>query len=430
MLALSLALALGACQRDEEAIQPRRASDIELTPDTATIRSRVPRNATLATLLGEAPLDPEIVSAVIRATEEVFDPRRLAAGNLYELVHTMDGVLRSFEYEIDLDRFLRVSASTGEPNELKATIVPYEKTYEQDVLWGEIDREASSLFAAMDRAGGSPDLSLALADVFSGEIDFNSDIQVGDEFGVAFERVFRQGEFVGYGPIAAAQFENGGRKLTAVRFTPPGGKPGYYDEEGRSLRRFFLKSPLKFSAPVSSSFSNRRLHPILRIYRPHLGVDYRAPSGSPVVAVANGVVVSAGFAGQGGRTVVLRHGSGYETYYLHLSSIANGIRKGARVAQGEVIGRVGMSGLATGPHLDYRIKKNGVFVNPLREHERMPPGEPIAPEFMDLFKEERDRALALLASRPQPEPGSPEAHPQPEPGPAEPAPLRAAGSVK
>ncbi|RPJ77932.1 MAG: M23 family metallopeptidase, partial [Acidobacteria bacterium] len=143
----------------------------------------------------------------------------------------------------------------------------------------------------------------------------------------------------------------------------------------------------------------------LRIYRPHLGVDYQAQSGSPVVAVANGVVVSAGSSGQGGRTVVLRHGSGYETYYMHLSSIAKGIVRGARVTQGDTIGKVGMSGLATGPHLDYRIRRNGVFVNPLREHERLPPGEPIAPQHLALFEQERDRAFARLdAARPPPPP--------------------------
>jgi len=394
---LLLTLPLVACGRGEEAAPGAPAADISLPPDTATVRDRVPDNATLAGLLSATALRSDLVPVIVEAAAQVFDPRRLAAGHAYEVVHTSDGLLRSFEYEIDLDRFLRVSSvSDAAPETLRAEIVLYEKTYEPGTAGGTIDREAPSLFAAMERAGETPELSLALAEVFSGEIDFNSDLQEGDRFRVAHDKVFREGEFVGYGPIAAAEFENGGRRLRAVRFVPPGGQPGYYDEQGRSLRRFLLKSPLKFAPRVTSRFSRSRFHPILRIYRPHLGVDYQAPAGAPVVAVAHGVVVSAGFAGQGGRTVVLRHASGYETYYMHLSSIVSGVRRGARVTQGDVIGRVGSSGLATGPHLDYRIKRNGVFVNPLTEHQRLPPGDPIRPEHLAAFEEVRAGAIARL----------------------------------
>jgi murein DD-endopeptidase MepM/ murein hydrolase activator NlpD len=230
--------------------------------------------------------------------------------------------------------------------------------------------------------------------VFSADIDFNTDLQPGDLFGVAIERVYREGSFVTYGAIVAAEFQNEGRLLRAVRFTPPGGKPGYYDPEGRSLRKFFLKSPLKFAPRISSGYSRARYHPILRIVRPHLGVDYVAPAGSPVNAVAAGVVVSAGWSGDGGRTVHLRHANGYETLYMHLSSMA--VKAGQRVAQGDLLGKVGMSGLATGPHLDYRVKRNGVYVNPVLEHRRMPPGEPIPSVFMPQFIVERDGALARL----------------------------------
>jgi murein DD-endopeptidase MepM/ murein hydrolase activator NlpD len=201
---------------------------------------------------------------------------------------------------------------------------------------------------------------------------------------------------VGYTPIAAAEFTNAGRTLRAIRFTPPGGKPGYYDERGRSLVRFFLASPLKFQlAPhVTSRFSKARFHPVLKIFRPHLGVDYAAYQGAPVVAVANGVVVSAGYAGQGGKTIRLRHSSGFETYYMHLSSI--GVRAGQHVSQGQLIGKVGMTGLATGPHLDYRIKKGAGFINPESIRRALPPGDPIPPTAMPRFEQERDAVLARL----------------------------------
>jgi murein DD-endopeptidase MepM/ murein hydrolase activator NlpD len=379
--------------------EPRRsnAADVVLMPETEAIRGRVPRNATLDSLLRGAGAREEEIPGIVSLARGVFDPRRLRTGQSYELVRTLDGSVRSFEYEIDIDRFLRIAAPEGRPlSELAAEVVPYRTERAIVSLGGTISRERPSLFEAMDATGEKPDLSIALAEVFGGDIDFNSDLQPGDTFRVAVEKVFREQGFAGYGPIAAAEFVNEGRVLRAIRFTPPAGRPGYYDENGRSLRRFFLKSPLKFEPRVSSRFSNRRLHPILRVVRPHLGVDYLAPAGAPVVSVAAGVVTSAGFNGDAGRVVQIRHPNGYETYYMHLSGIAAGLRPGVRVEQGELIGRVGTSGLSTGPHLDYRIRKNGVFVNPLTEHKKFPPGEPLPASCLEQFKAERDRALAWL----------------------------------
>jgi murein DD-endopeptidase MepM/ murein hydrolase activator NlpD len=181
-----------------------------------------------------------------------------------------------------------------------------------------------------------------------------------------------------------------------VRFTPEGGVPGYYDERGVSMKRFFLASPLKFEPRITSHFSRRRLHPVHNTVRPHLGVDYGAPHGTPVYAVAAGTVVSAGWAGGGGRQVRLRHDRGLETYYLHLSSFAPGLRAGQRVQQGQLIGRVGATGTATGPHLDFRLRKNGVFVDPVAERRRQPPGDPIPPSLLPAFMSARDGMLARL----------------------------------
>jgi murein DD-endopeptidase MepM/ murein hydrolase activator NlpD len=198
--------------------------------------------------------------------------------------------------------------------------------------------------------------------------------------------------------VLAAELVNEGRRLHALRFTPPDGKPAYYDEQGRSLKRFFLKSPLKFDPRVTSGFSRARRHPVLNYVRAHNGVDYAAPTGAPIVAVAGGVVTFAGWTSGGGRTVKLRHSGGYDSEYLHMSAIASGVRVGARVGQGEMVGRVGRTGLATGPHLHYGLKRNGRYVNPVREHLNMPPGEPIAPVHMAIFTTERDQLLTRLAS--------------------------------
>jgi murein DD-endopeptidase MepM/ murein hydrolase activator NlpD len=374
-----------------------RSADVHLALETESVSGHVPDRATLAGLLGDARLRPDLVTAVVSLAGSVLDLRRVKAGHAYRLERTFDGLVRRFEYDIDEDRFLRILGPTNrQPEELTVELVPFEKTRTLTSVQGHISKSSPSLFAAMEEVGERPDLSLQLADIFGGEIDFNADLQPGDSFRLTFEKVYREGQFSSYGAVMAAEFVNEGRVHRAVSFTVPGGKPAYYDEQGRSLKRFFLASPLKFSAPVSSRFSTARMHPVLRIVRPHLGVDYRAPAGSPVIAVANGTVLSAGWSGEGGRLVHLRHASGYETYYMHLSSIA--VRAGQHVGQGELVGRVGMTGLATGPHLDYRVKKGGGFVNPLSLLRSLPPGEPIPAACQAQFQAERDRALALLAA--------------------------------
>jgi murein DD-endopeptidase MepM/ murein hydrolase activator NlpD len=397
VVAGALAASVAGCTRPPADPPRGRGIDVVLPPDTLSTSGRVPRNATLATLLRDQQMRQEVIPRILAVTGEVFDPRHLKADHPFRLVRTLDGLLRRFEYEVDNDRFLQViGAAEPQPDDLTATLVPYKKERGLVALSGEITRSASSLFAAMDAAGERPDLSIELADIFGGEIDFNTDLQPGDTFGLAVEKVYREGQFSSYGPVLAAEFNNDGRRLRAIRFIVPGGKPAYYDEQGRSLRRFFLASPLKFIlAPhVSSRFSTARFHPILKIYRPHLGVDYSAPTGAPVVAVAAGSVVSAGWNGQGGRTIRLRHASGYETLYMHLSAIS--VRNGQRIAQGETIGRVGSTGLATGPHLDYRVRKDGRAMNPQNLLRSMPPGEPIPAAFLADFQAERDRALSRL----------------------------------
>jgi len=380
---------------DEHELLPVRSRDISLAPESRLVQAKVAAGATLASLLRAEGVAVAEVGDVVSRAARVFDVRRLRADRPYRIEKAISGALERFEYEIDGDRVLRVSR--GKDLQLVADVLPIPKTRHVEIVRGEINRDASSLVAAMDAAGETIDLTLAMAEIFGGEIDFSTELQPGDTFELTVEKQYRDAdEFAGYGPILAAEFVNHGRRLRAVRFQPEGGTAAYFDDRGVSMKRFFLASPLKFQPVITSGFSSGRFHPILKEVRAHLGVDYRAPIGSPVVAVSDGVVVSAGFSGGSGNMVHLRHSNGFETEYLHLSSIA--VRAGAHVRQGELIGKVGMTGLATGPHLDYRVKKNGVFINPVAAHHAMPPAEPVPASQMAAFVAARDRAFEPLSA--------------------------------
>ncbi len=386
-----------ACVNDAPS-SPPPAQDVFLEPDTTRIQGLVEPRATLDAMLRGHGVAANVVGTVVEAASVVFDLRRLRAAQPFLLERALSGDLRHFEYEIDADSYLRVAPVAPDADEFRAEVLPIPKTLEHGVAAGSIDASTPSLFQAMGATGERPELTLALAQVFAGEIDFNSEVQPGDRFAVAFERFVRDERPPTYGVITAAEFENDGRRIRAVRFIPPGGEADYFDDDGRSLRRFFLRSPLRFEPRVTSRYSTRRMHPILRTARAHTGVDYRAPTGAAVVAVSSGTVVSATRDNANGRMVRLRHASGYETYYLHLSAFASGIRRGARVAQGQTIGAVGSTGLATGPHLHYGLKKNGTWVDPLREHRNMPPGDPVPAGAMEAFRVVRDEALEQLAA--------------------------------
>ena len=393
------AIFAAGCRAPEPKVR-RNAADLVLPAEVETISARVPRNATLDSLLRQHELAVDLVQAAVKSTAGVFNLRDLRADRPYKITRSIDGVLREFEYQIDADNFLRIfNPDHKRPGELTAAVVPITKETEVTTVHAEINGRTNSLIGAIDAAGEKIQLALSLAEVFSGSIDFNSDLQPGDGFEVVFEKSTHAGEFAGYGSILAARFVNDGREHYAFRWTDPGtGKSTYYDENGRSLRRFFLKSPLRFEPRITSGFSLKRLHPVHGTYRAHLGVDYGAPTGSAVVSVAAGTVVSAGWAGGGGNQVRLKHAGGYETYYLHLSRFAKGVRTGTRVAQGEVIGYVGATGTATGPHLDYRLRKNGVFVNPRIEHSKLPPGEPITGKLLTAFYQSRDDARSRMTT--------------------------------
>jgi murein DD-endopeptidase MepM/ murein hydrolase activator NlpD len=373
----------------------RLAADVPLAKDSDLVSGFVPARTTIAHLFDDHMIHRADAPVLVSSIASAIDVRKLRAGQPYAIDRLLDGRVRRFEYEIDADKRLTVARASldGAPRFI-AAVEPIPKQTTVVAVEGDINRETNSLSAAIDKAGERIELALGMADVFSGEIDFNSDLQPGDTFRVLVERQTRDGKLSGYGAILGAEFVNDGRRLRAIRFTPDGGSPAYYDENGHSLKRFFLKSPLKFEPRITSRFSSSRKHPILGYNRAHNGVDYHAPAGAPVASVAPGVVTHAGWTSGGGRTVKVRHPNGYETEYLHLSAIA--VRAGARIGQGDLVGRVGMTGLATGVHLHYGLKKNGRYVNPVVEHRNMPPGEPVPAGLMNVFATERDRYMMLL----------------------------------
>jgi len=395
---LTLVVLLQGCERSSPPPPRVTRPDINLAPDTRVSKGVVPRDSTLEAMLLEQGLQTEVVHNVIDTVKTVFDPRRLRSLQPFSLEQSLDGALRLFEYEIDTSSFLRVRPTSETGEGLHAEVVPIPTTVVPTSVAGSIDDDAPSLFQSIEAAGEQPDLAIAMAQIFGGEIDFNTELQPGDRYTVAFERLEREGRRSSYGAITAAEFQNDGRVVRAVRFIPQGGQPGYYDLEGRSLRRFFLRSPLKFEPRVTSGFSSRRMHPVLHTARAHRGVDYGAPMGSEVVSVASGRVLSVTSDATNGRMVRVRHLSGYVSHYLHLSAFAAGIRAGAGIEQGQTVGRVGASGLATGPHLHYGLTKNGAFVNPLREHRNMPPGDPVPASELESFSVEREKALAIFSS--------------------------------
>ncbi len=251
----------------------------------------------------------------------------------------------------------------------------------------------SSLFGAVADAGGGAGLAVRMAQIYQWDIDFLRDLRKGDRFVVIADRQSIDGDFYDWGMIFAARFVNGSRTLDAVVFPDNDGRLGYYDLEGRPLRKQFLRSPLKFSR-VTSRFSMSRFHPVLKRRMPHYGVDYGAPTGTPVLVTADGTVKFSGRKGGGGNMVTVRHTNGYETNYLHLSRYGKGIRKGVRVSQGQVIGYVGSTGLSSGAHLDYRVQHNGKWINPLSISS--PPVKPLAESRLQRYLAHALAVLSLL----------------------------------
>jgi murein DD-endopeptidase MepM/ murein hydrolase activator NlpD len=363
--------------------EPPAARAATETPPGEVVRGTVTRRATLGSLLADH-ASPAALDALVRAARPIYDLARLDVGRPFALALDPRGELASFRYGLDDLRTLFVKRKG---KELLAEVLSREYETRVESALGVV---RSSLFLAVEDSGEGDELALALAEIFAWDVDFNTEVQVGDRFRVAVEKLYLDGRFVRYGPVLAAEFVRGERVLRAVRFEAKE-QTGYFDPDGNPLRKAFLRSPLRFTR-ISSRFSRARFHPILKTTRPHLGVDYAAPAGTPVLAAGRGVVTLAGWLGGFGRTVKVRHPNGYETLYAHLARLL--VRSGQRVEQGQELGTVGSTGLATGPHLDYRMTKDGSFVDPLRLES--PPAEPLKGEERPVFAREQSRLLALL----------------------------------
>jgi murein DD-endopeptidase MepM/ murein hydrolase activator NlpD len=374
----------------EAAIVPAPAA-----PALEEERIVIPPRSSLADLLKRRDFANIEIHRIKEAVKPVYDLGKIRAGQQLRLSSLPGGPWKTLEYDIDETRFLVVR---NDADGIKAEVkyVPFE--VRPAFACGVIE---DSLIGALNKAGEEDSLALDLVErCFGWDIDFNTDLRKGDSFRIYVEKKYLAGRFAGYRDILAAEFTNDGRVFQAFRFTYPDTKASdYFDENGGSRRKDFLRSPIKFMTPrITSRFSASRFHPIYKIYRPHYGVDYAARVGTPVQATADGEVTFAGRDGAAGNTVKMRHKNSYETMYLHLSGFGRGVRKGALLKGGDIVGYVGSSGDSTGPHLDYRIYYHSGPVNPLGH--KFKPADPLRREFLEVYKKEVGRLrLALEVPR-------------------------------
>lgn len=337
---------------------------------------RIQRGDTFASVLTRLQVeDPEAAQA-LRGNANTRALYQMVPGRTVRATVTAEGRLLALRYLaganlLAVDRTGDTLSVSNQPAQLEMRTL---------MKTGEI---RSSLFAAADAVSLSDAVAMQIADIFSTDIDFHRDLRKGDRFSVVYEVFYHEGEAVKSGRVLAAEFTNQGKTYRALYFQNAEGEGGYYTAEGKNIRKAFLRSPIEFSR-ITSGFTHARFHPILKQWRAHKGIDYGAPAGTRIRATADGVVEFAGrHQGGYGNLVVLRHQSKYATWYGHLSGFANGIRKGGRIAQGDVIGYVGATGLATGPHLHYEFRINDVHHDPLRV--AMPAAPPITAENQAAF---------------------------------------------
>ena len=364
------------------------ADEVPLARESTCIRKGEPLDAVLRRLDVEAAQR----AVVARALASEIDLRRILPGETVEVAHDEDHVLR----EVVLERDLLTSVRVGFPPEGEPSVETVVREPEIFVrrLEGRIE---GSLYEDMLSVGADANLVMRYADLLAWEVDFFTEPRSGDRVCIVVEEKRLDGEVLGFGRILAAEYEGEQVASRAIRYVDAKGNLDWYDDDGRSVRRAFLKSPLSYRK-ISSHFTARRRHPILKRVMPHWGVDYVAPRGTPVSALGAGVVTFAGRRGGYGNYVEIRHNSTYTTCYGHLAKFGRGIRRGVRVEQGDVIGTVGSTGLATGPHLDFRVKKNGSFVNPLRISS--PPGRSLTTEERLRFEGYRDAIWRLADELP------------------------------
>ena len=364
----------------------RHPSPLEIREISGTVK----KGETLFDIFKKYGLDMTELLKLKEASASVHKLKCLYPGHTYRITLDNENRVCSFTYWIDDDSIIDAIRENGVYN-VEKTRPDYEtRIGERYVVISD------NLISSIGGGGQDVVLALNMSDIFAWDLDFTSDLRKGDVFKIIVEELYLNGSFKKYGDILSAEFYGNEGVFRAYRFEQ-NGRADYYDENGRSLKKVFLKAPLSFRR-ISSSFSRRRLNPILKIYRPHYGIDYAAPTGTPVDAVGSGVVIFSGRRGEYGNLIIIRHRNGYSTRYGHLSRFSKAIRRGARVAQGDVIGYVGSTGLATGPHLHFEMRINGRPVNPLRA--KIPRGDSIPESRMAEFRglrEQMDKRLASIS---------------------------------
>ncbi|NLN96733.1 MAG: peptidoglycan DD-metalloendopeptidase family protein [Bacteroidales bacterium] len=374
-------------QDDDETYTPEPLTKYGIPVDSLILYEGVvlPRE-TLSDILGRYNVSSADIYKLAEKADGVFNLRRIKAGQNFSVLCLNDSMqtVKYFIYEESPTSFVVFN--------LGDTINVYtaEREIERRIKISDGTIE-SSLWNAMISNGDDPQLALELSNIYAWTIDFFG-IQRGDSYKVMFEELYVEGQRIGIGKIFTSVFRHLNNDYYAFYYEQDD-DGDYFDEQANSLRKSFLKAPLQYSR-ISSHFSHRRLHPVHRVYRPHHGVDYAAPTGTPVMAIGDGKVTFARYKGAAGNMVEIVHNSVYKTQYLHLSKYGKGIREGVRVKQGQVIGYVGSTGTSTGPHLDFRVYENGKPVNPLTV--KSPPAEPIKPEYKDDYLNHADSLKHLL----------------------------------
>ncbi len=354
-----------------------------LSVDTGVVK----RNEFLSDILLRHNVSYATIDKLAKGTRDVFDVRKIRRGNRYAVISTNDSVAIPLYFIYEINRIDYVVYHLKDSVYATRGKKPFE--YKEEVAKGVIE---SSLWNAMVASGTNPNLANSLSEVYAWTIDFFG-LQKKDHFKVIYDKLYIQDKPVGLGKIKASLFHHGGEDFYAFYFEQDG-KGDYFDEEGNSLERTFLKAPLKYTR-ISSRFSNHRYHPVLKIYRPHHGIDYAAPEGTPVHSVGDGVIIKKGYQKRGGGNYLkIRHNGTYTTSYMHLRRFAKGMKVGKHVKQGELIGYVGHTGLATGPHLDFRFYKHGTAVNPLKV--KSPPAKPVNKQYRPTFDSVVNHYMGIL----------------------------------
>ena len=352
------------------------------------VEGKIKRDSYLSDILLRAGVPMKEIDQALNNSKSVFDVRKILPGRKYSLLCDKDSIGRAryLVYEHEPAKTIIFSFSDS----LNITVFTKEITTEIRYATGTIN---TSLWDAVMEGGVHPQVTGELNNIFAWTVDFFG-LEKGDNFKVVYEEKFIEDQSLGVNKILTAQFTSSGATYSAIPFIQDG-KESFFDVDGKSLRKAFLKAPLSFSR-ISSRYTSSRMHPVLKIRRPHFGVDYAAPVGTPVHSVGDGKIISVSFDGGNGRMVKVRHNSTYSTAYLHLSRYGQGITSGAMVKQGDIVGYVGSSGLSTGPHLDFRFYMNGSPVDPLKV--TAPPAEPITEINLEKFEKIKEVNLSLLST--------------------------------